>query len=197
MEAGWKYTIQPGGCTSWRGDLDHNGDEDLIITTFNPTSDEKDVTLPILMIDELGKPVPWQVTGYFAVDDRGVRDLLDLDNDGRAELAYLHMEGDKFEGQRSLTSFYRAQDAHWQRLSGRFAGVLFPIVRPPGARFSEAPDLSTTVGTREAPLIIKSLVPGIKENCGVQLQRSCPLHSPLAEQGWRMEDHVGDQLRPL
>jgi hypothetical protein len=179
----WRIALrnQPGGCTAWHADLDHNGREDLIITTFNPTSDGKDVTLTIIMIDDRGRPVPWQAPGYFDVDDHGVRDLLDLDQDGRAELAYLHLEGGRFEGQRSSLSLYKAGKAHWQRMSGRLAGLLFPILRPAGAKLTEDPDLSNAIDPRKISLGITSLAPGIKGNCGLQLPLDPESNNPRAD----------------
>lgn len=167
----WQIVLmnQPGGCSAWHADLDHNGREDLIIATFNPASGGKDVVLTIVMIDDSGRPVPWSATGYFDVDDQGVRDLLDLDQDGRAELAFLYMEGDRFERQRSSLSLYQARQAHWQRVSGNFAGLTFPIIRPPRVKLAKTSDLSTIIDERTVPLLITSLVPGTKQNCGVQL----------------------------
>lgn len=167
----WHVTFpnEPGGCSAWKADLDHNGRTDLIVATFDPNSGGKDVTLTILMIDDQGRPVPWQSRGYFDVDNKGVRELLDLNGDGSAELLVLQIEGDKFNGTRSLISLYKAKNAYWMRSAGVYGGVAFPLKKPSNGRFREEEDLSTEP-VQSGPIFrVESLIRGSQDDCGVQL----------------------------
>ncbi len=164
-----RFPQLPGGTGARRLDLDRNGYRDLIVVTFNPRSDGQDVKLTTILIDRERRPVPWQAWGYFEVDNQGVSELLDIDNDGRAELVYLHVEGDQFDGERSSLSLYAARDAHWERVSGPVGGMTFPLLEPPGTNLLEQPDLTNAVAPSGGQVRITSLIPGRAEDCGVQL----------------------------
>ncbi len=160
---------QPAGCSLWRADLDRNGQEDVIIITSDASSGP-DVEVTLLMIDADGRPVPWQAFGYFDGDhESGLSNLVDLDGDRRAELLYLHAEGERTDSGCTSLGLYLARNAHWERKDGEFAGVNFPVRTPVEAKPTEEPDLSNAIGHTGAPLRIRSAIPGRKESCDVQL----------------------------
>jgi hypothetical protein len=165
----WSVTIhnQPAGCSVWRSDLDGNGNDDLIVITSDLTSGPG-VEVTLLMIDHEKRPVPWQAFGYFDADHAaGLDNIVDLNGDGRAELLYLHVEGERLETGASSLAIYSAADAQWQLNSGVYEGFSFPIRTPKGARPTREPDLSNA--RRAGGSRITSLVPGKPENCGLQL----------------------------
>ena len=170
---GGRWTLdlnnQPAGCSLWRADLDRNGQEDVIIVTSDATSGPG-VEVTLLMIDADGRPVPWQAFGYFDGDhESGLGNLVDLDGDRRAELLYLHVEGERLDSGCTSLGLYVVGNAHWERKQGRFAGMNFPVRTPVEAKPTEEPDLSNAIGQTGVPLRIRSAIPGRTENCGVQL----------------------------
>ncbi len=125
----WTVSLpnEPAGCEAWKADLDGNGMDDLIMVTFNPDSGGGGTVLTVFMMDSQGRPNPWRASGYFNVDEAGVRELLDLNNDRHAELAYLYKEGDQFSGIKQRVSLYRADNAYWKSVMGSFAGLTWPV----------------------------------------------------------------------
>jgi len=75
-----------------------------------------------LMFDKAGRPVPSEMDGYFETDSHGLKDLIDLDGDGRAELIR-----QSFDDGYWITSLYEARDAHWHLIKGQHASRVFPL----------------------------------------------------------------------
>lgn len=170
---GGRWTLEVGnqhaGCSLWHADLDRNGQEDVIIITSDATSGPG-VEVTLLMIDADGRPVPWQAFGYFDGDHHsGLGNLVDLDGDRRAELLYLHVEGERLDSACTSVGLYVVENAHWRRKDGSVAGMNFPIRTPEEAEPTEEPDLTNAIDRTGAPLRITSAIPGRRENCGVQL----------------------------
>lgn len=111
----WKFTAEAlsGSVSVWSADLDNNGTQDLIVyaptggCAWSPTAD-----FIALLFEKNGRPFPWVVDGYFEVDSHGVKDLLDLNHNGRAELVRQSRDDGYW-----ISSFYEASSARWQRLS--------------------------------------------------------------------------------
>jgi hypothetical protein len=120
----WSYVSSAwtGFASVWTADLDKNGKEDLIILMRSgncppePTSQ-----LLVLMFEKNGRPVPWVVDGYFEIDARGIKDFVDLENDGHCQLIR-----QSFDRGYWMTSFYEAHQSRWQRLS-TIAGIKLPL----------------------------------------------------------------------
>ena len=161
--------ILQGGCRIWHADLDGNGRQDLILVTSDATSDGSSVAT-LLLIDNDGRPVPWQAVGHFTVTEDGLANLVDLDHSGRAQLLYLHVEGyDRGDARATSLARYRIEDAHLKRVDGHFAGAVFPMVQSPGAQLRQEPDLSNDLGSHPASVFIASVIKRKSEYCGVQL----------------------------
>ncbi|MBY0549342.1 MAG: hypothetical protein K2W95_18850 [Candidatus Obscuribacterales bacterium] len=102
-----------GFASVWSADLDRNQTRDLIIVSRTGTTGsswEPGAHLLIVTFDDQRRPVPWQCKGYFEVDRRGVKDILDLDGDGFAEVVQ-QTSRDGFW----ITSLYEASDARFKR----------------------------------------------------------------------------------
>jgi hypothetical protein len=161
--------IKSGGCWLWRADLDRNGKEDLIMVTSDATS-AGDSIATLIMIDDRGRPVPWQALGHYDGEESGLSNLVDLDGDGRAELLFLYVEGiDRGQARATSITCYEIRDAHLKRVDGPFAGEMFPVVQPKNAKLREEPDLTNSVDTNGPGATIASLIRGRKENCGMQV----------------------------
>ena len=75
------------GGALYSADLDHNGKDDLIYAAYTGGNGlAPSMHVVILLFDTAGRPVPSEIDGYFEIDERGLKDLVDLDGDGRAEL---------------------------------------------------------------------------------------------------------------
>ncbi len=111
------------GCASvWTADLDRNGQNDLLLLSrTGGTGWEATSQLMVIMFDSEGRPIPWQCDGYFDVDKRGIRDILDLDYDGRADIVR-----QSFEKGFWITSLYEAGEGRF-KLRQHHGTRSFPI----------------------------------------------------------------------
>jgi hypothetical protein len=152
--AGNSWSVGIGGaCGSGEGytaDLDRNGQRDFVLvfpTCGNGLAPSQHIIAVTFESD--GRPVRFEVEGYFDADRTGIFDLRDINRDGRAELIYMNHDDGYW-----ITSLYTATNARWQRIDGRFGGREFPLytrftnrpnrraVRPAPGRRPFAPDLS-------------------------------------------------------
>lgn len=152
--AGRPWSVGMGSaCGSGEGytaDLDRNGQRDFVLVVptcgngLAPSSHFIAVTF-----ESNGRPVRFEVEGYFDADRKGIFDLRDLNRDGRAELIYMNHDDGYW-----ITNLYTATNARWRRIEGRFGALAFPLhtrftnrpnrraVRPAPGRHPFAPDLS-------------------------------------------------------
>jgi hypothetical protein len=152
--AGHPWSVALGGaCASGEGytsDLDRNGQRDFVLVVptcgngLAPSHHFVAVTF-----ESNGRPVRFEVEGYFEADRKGVFDLRDIDGDGRAELIYMNHDDGYW-----ITNLYTATDARWRRIEGRFGNRRYPLhtrftnrpnrraVQPAPGRRPFAPDLS-------------------------------------------------------
>lgn len=158
------------GCALYRADLDKNGTQDLVL--HRPTGGNglaPSAHVVAVLFDEAGRPMPWEADGYFEQDEHGVVDLLDLDEDGKAELVrQAHGEG------WWLTSLYEAEAGHWRRVQGRHGERSWPLAtrftKRPNTRVGKPPgrgpfevDLSNGVPAAAQPVRLKALEFGAVE----------------------------------
>lgn len=112
-------------------------EQDLIVFYYTGRNGLAPPTgLTMLMIDKDGRPVPWDVVGYFEQDSRGIRDLLDLNHDGHTELIQR-----RFDDGYWSTSAYETSDSHWRRVDGRLGSRVFPLY----TRFTTRPNHQATL----------------------------------------------------
>jgi hypothetical protein len=120
----WKLTadaMRGGGLYS--ADLDKNGIADLIYASYTGGNGlAPPMHVLTLLFDASGRPVPSEMDGYFEIDSRGLKDLVDLDHDGRAELIR-----QSFDDGYWITSLYEASDAHWRLIHGQHAARQYPL----------------------------------------------------------------------
>src|SRR5262249_28331921 len=73
----------------WQGDLDGNGTQDYVLFSVGPYGNGRTApvfSLSILLMDSDGLPVPFFTVVYKGENGEGIKHLLDLNHDGRAEL---------------------------------------------------------------------------------------------------------------
>lgn len=120
------------GCSAWSADLDRDGVRDLVLVGATGGIGLAPTTrLTALLFDGAGRPVPWEVDGFYEVDDRGVGDMLDLDGDGRAELVRM-----SFSDGYWVTVPYEAQAARWHLRVGDHGDRVYPLY----TRFTRRPN---------------------------------------------------------
>jgi hypothetical protein len=143
----------PGpACSLYRADLDKSGTQDLVLVS--PTGGRGLAPTRLLravLFDEAGRPVPWQVEGYFEEDEHGVADVLDLDGDGRAELVRQARVAGTW-----LTSLYKAEGGHWRRVQGPHGERNWPLISPKGRTPFEE-DLSNLLPASAQPVRLAAL----------------------------------------
>ncbi len=120
------------GCASiWSSDLDKNGCNDLIIMMYNAgAAGNANCQLVILMFEKNGRPFPWAVDGFFEIDQRGIKDFIDMNHDGHAELVRQSKDDGYW-----ITSIYQAGNARWHKVNS-IDGVSFPLF----TRFTTEPN---------------------------------------------------------
>lgn len=107
----------------YEGDLDRNGIRDAVIV-FPTGGNGLAPTSHILTItfDENGRPVTFEADGYFQESERNIFDLVDLNQNGRAELIYMNYDDGYW-----ITNVYEIRNARWQRVVGRHGNRAYPL----------------------------------------------------------------------
>ncbi|MBS1811607.1 MAG: hypothetical protein JST84_25825 [Acidobacteria bacterium] len=135
---GKDWSVMLGGTTVNHGfrfysaDLDKNGIRDGVIlaaTMGNGTAPTMHITT--LTFDESGRPILFEIEGYFHAVKDGIFDVVDMDRDGAAEIIYLnHSDG------YWVTNIYECSNARWTRVNGKHAERKFPLY----TRFTNRPN---------------------------------------------------------
>ncbi|HZB44031.1 MAG TPA: hypothetical protein VE360_02245, partial [Pyrinomonadaceae bacterium] len=133
----------------YEGDLDRNGVRDLVVSIGTGANGLGEPThLIFLTFNRRGHPSLFEATGYFDPRAGDIYDLADLDGDRRAELLFMTYDDGYW-----VTNVYQPHESRWGRVSGRLAGLQFPLytrftrrpnhtpVRPAPGRAPHQPDL--------------------------------------------------------
>ncbi|QOY85344.1 hypothetical protein [Paludibaculum fermentans] len=122
----------------WKGDLDGNGVQDYVLFASGPAFNGRTTplfSLSILLMDDQGLPVPFFTLVYKGEDGMGIKHLVDLDHDGRAELLtswYDEAASDPmvsvFCSGHWVTQLYRFRNLRAEEVRGEMAGLTFPFV---------------------------------------------------------------------
>lgn len=134
---GKPWTAQLGeklglGGNLFTADLDKNGIEDLLLvfpTGGNGLAPSSHILM--LMFDAAGRPVPFEVEGYYDADATEIAELVDLNRDGRAELVFMNFADGYW-----ITNIYTVSEARWQRVTGKFQRRSYPLY----TRFTNRPN---------------------------------------------------------
>ena len=161
----WSFYIQGYGnlylYDMYTADLDLNAYEDIILLVSTGGSGLAPTThLITLLFDTSGRPIPFKADGYWKHDEQSITGLVDLDNNGKAELIYMNFDDDYW-----ITNLYTANKARWQRIVGAFATRNYPLFTrftrhpnkhsesPPGGRHPFSPDLSNNIPRFQGQLV--------------------------------------------
>jgi hypothetical protein len=133
------------GGAFYTADLDQNGSLDLLYASYAGGNGlAPSMHLTTLLFDRNGRPVPSEMDGYFELDSDGLKDLVDLNGDGRAELIR-----QSFNDGYWITSLYDARDARWWLVHGKQGRYAFPLY----ARFTTRPNrIATTPNAGRHPV---------------------------------------------
>ena len=122
----------------WRADLDGNGTQDYVFVSVGPYVNGRTTptfSLSILLMDPDGLPVPFFTVLYHGENGDGIRHLVDLDHDGRAELVvatYDEITSDPNVGPfcsgHWTSQLYRFRDFGAEEIRGARGGINFPLI---------------------------------------------------------------------
>ena len=134
----------------WKGDLDGNGQTDFVLYSNGPLMNGSRTpvfSISILLMDQERMPVPFLAYMYDPPEAAGVPNLVDLDNDGRAELAvstYDENPSDPKVGPLCsghwVTQLYRFEGMAVREFRGRLGGMSFPLIHNWTYRETECAD---------------------------------------------------------
>ncbi len=126
---GKDWSVILGGTTVMHGfkfytaDLDKNGIQDGVLLAYTmgnglaPTRH-----IDTLTFDDAGRPILFEIEGYFHEVADGIFDVVDLNRDGHAEIIYMsHSDG------YWVTSLYEISDARWKRMNGKHVERSYPL----------------------------------------------------------------------
>ncbi|MBX9687100.1 MAG: hypothetical protein K2X27_10385 [Candidatus Obscuribacterales bacterium] len=165
----WSFVQKvPGSVLSiYAADLDCNSFEDLIILLTNEhgTNASKTRSLLILMFEKNGRPFPWLIDGCFQADKWGLKDFIDLNKDGKAELIHQSLDSGYW-----ITSIYEANQTRFKQLKN-YDGLALPLFTkftyrcnrqssiPPANKIPKAANHSNDLGLfpRKPAVLIKDL----------------------------------------
>lgn len=140
----------------WKGDLDGNGVQDYVFFASGPYFNGRTTpvfSLSILLMDDQGLPVPFFTVVYKGEDGMGIKHLVDLDHDGRAELLtswYDEAVSDPVAGAFGsghwVTQLHRFRSLRAEEVKGKMADLTFPFIHnwtyggpPPGHETTPLP----------------------------------------------------------
>lgn len=166
-KSGKDWSIRLGGTTVGHGfrfftaDLDKNGITDGVLLAYTLGNGLAPTThITTLTFDETGRPILFEIEGYFHAVKDGLFDVVDLDRDGHAEIIYMnHSDG------YWVTNLYECSNARWAQLKGRHAERSFPLytrftnrpnrvaVTPKAGRHPESDDLSNATARVSGQLL--------------------------------------------
>jgi hypothetical protein len=164
LQKKWTIAISDEGSApyyAFTADLDHDGTPDLILVCGTGGNGlAPSAHLLCFLFDASGRPVPFTADGYFDYNEHGIRELVDIDGDGKADLVYMNYDEGYW-----ITSLYQARNGRWQKLQGRCGSWIFPIytrftnrenhtpVTPESGRHPFAPNLSNDHTTTQGRLL--------------------------------------------
>ena len=122
----------------WRADLDGNGTQDYVFFGVGPYFNGRMTpvfSLSILLMDTQGLPVPFFTVVYHGENGAGIKHVVDLDRDGRAELlisTYDENPSDTHVGPfcsgHWTNQLYRFTNYGVEEIRGTIGGRNFPFV---------------------------------------------------------------------
>ena len=117
------------GCAIYQGDLDNDGEEDLVILTFGgDSSGGYDTRLTVLMMNKNGMPTPWRVEGYFRAERQDVREI-SKGPDGNAYILDSISVGQPAWGGVSYGyRLFHPKNGQMEEVSGNLLGLTWPYL---------------------------------------------------------------------
>jgi len=138
-------------------DLDRNGYKDIILAFPTGGNGLAPLThILTLMFDSAGRPIPFEADGYSEHNETGIPDLVDMDNDGKAELIYMNFDEGYW-----ITSIYKAANGRWERVTGHFGRRNYPLY----TRFTFRPNhkpIAPKVGRHPYTSDLSNLLPKLR-----------------------------------
>jgi hypothetical protein len=135
----------------WRGDLDGNGTQDYVFFAGGPYFNGRTTplfSLSILLMDRDGMPTPFFTVVYHGENGDGIKHLVDLDHEGRAELlisSYDEDPSDAYVGPfcsgHWINQLYQFKNFGAEEIRGTVGGITFPLIHDWSYRGTECEKL--------------------------------------------------------
>jgi hypothetical protein len=157
----------------WRGDLDGNGTQDYVFFAGGPYGNGRiapSYSLSILLMDPEGLPVPFFTVVYKGENGDGIKHLVDLYHDGKAELLisdYDESPSDPYVefscSGHWISQLYHVKNLGAEEIRGTVRGIHFPFIHNWSYRGTECPDVERPYlkVTRPAPSNYQTAGPGL------------------------------------
>lgn len=148
----------------FQADLDKNGESDLIYIAYTGGAGSAPTErIVFLCFDIHGRPISAEFEGNISYTEKGIDDLLDLDNNGQAEFLRQELDDGYW-----ITSLYEFRDTRIQLVTTPHAGRSYPLytrytfkpnnvsVTPKPPRHPRRSDLSNIPLSAE-PIVLSSI----------------------------------------
>ena len=122
----------------YRGDLDGNGTQDYVFFNSGPYANGRMTpvfSLSILLMDSERMPVPFFTTVYRGENGEGIKHVVDLNHDGRAELLISNYDENASDPHAIpmcsghwVHQLYRFTDLSAEEIRGISGGIKFPFI---------------------------------------------------------------------
>ena len=138
-KSGKKWDVRLSGLDEiWRGDLDGNGTQDYVLFSFGPYGNGRTApsfSLSILLMDSDKLPVPFFTVVWKGENGDGIKNLVDMKNDGHAELLISTYDEDQSDPRAEascsghwITQLYAFRDLSVEEVQGTYGHMSFPLV---------------------------------------------------------------------
>ncbi len=137
-KSGKEWSVILGGTTVMHGfkfytaDLDKNGIQDGVLLAYTMGNGMAPTRhIDTLTFDDAGRPILFEIEGYFHEVADGIFDVVDLNSDDHAEIIYMNHSNGYW-----VTSIYEASNARWKRMNGKHVERSYPLY----TRFTNRPN---------------------------------------------------------
>jgi hypothetical protein len=179
IHAGQMHNVA-GWARIFTADLDKNGIRDIVIWMPNPGNGmAPSGMIKIITFEKNGRPIIWGDAGFYDADEKGVKDLLDIDRDGRAELLTMHFGYGYW-----ISNLYQVKNARWHRVSGKFGRLRYPAL----TRFTYR---------RPNRTIVRRIIPERRHDVESEIKNDLSNNKPLNNAEYVLADNSGEIFKDI
>jgi hypothetical protein len=123
-------------CQVWTADLGNKQRRDLLILAMGTgSSGGWDSQLNLLLLDNNGRPFPWQAVSNFSADESGVIQVVKDTNSGTAQILVPKQDGDRSTGLSNAYNLFGVTDSRIRKITMSQGGMQWPLMVSPTREF--------------------------------------------------------------